>query len=357
MKFGIEEEFCIVSLPDGKLNNSVYNILEVVPTHFRNGKMKPDLHECIIEVATGICTNYQQMGAELAELRRIAKQSAGSLGLGLISSGTHPLSSWRDAVLVENHRYRRLIDGGALLAEGVHFGMHVHYEVNDDQLRVKLINLVRLFIPEVVAVSVNSPFAEGVFSGYKSSRLHRYDPTPTVGIPPSLNGWDNLESYIKKMAHLGIQEDRDIYWDVRHRVHMHTLEFRVMDTQANLTATIAIASLILSLLMWAEDIIRQSKQIPIAVATEKEARANRESAKRLGLEAVFTISGKEISSPKRVLQLLEAVQNTGFSPGLKAIEERVIRGETGADQQLTKGNPSKAISWLMEVFLDDGGLL
>lgn len=353
MKFGIEEEFCLITLPDGRMDNSINDVLVTLPLPLRDGRMKPDLHECILEVSTGICTSYQQMHDEIRELRRTALRTAEKLGLGLISSGTHPISPWQEAVLVENPRYRRLISGGALLAEGVHFGMHVHYDVSNDQLRVKLVNLVRLFIPEVVAVSVNSPFHEGTFSGYKSSRLHRYDPTPTVGIPPALERWTDLERYIKKMAHLGIKEERDIYWDVRHRKGMRTLEFRVMDTQADLPATLAVASLILSILIWVDGLITSGADIPISLPTEEEAVANREEAKRYGLDAIFTIEGKEISAKKRIVELVDNVQNSEFSPGLSRIVDRVERGITGADQQLLQENPTGAINWLRTVFLEE----
>jgi carboxylate-amine ligase len=352
MRFGIEEEYCLISLPDGLLNNSINEVLENIPLVLRDGHIKPDLHKCILETSTCICDSYQQMCDEISRLRRTALQAVQDEGLGIISCGTHPISPWQEAILIDTPRYQRLIAGGALLAEGVHFGMHIHYEVPDDELRVKLINAVRLLIPEVVAVSVNSPFCDGVFSGYKSTRLHRYDPTPTVGIPPSLKNWSDYATYLKSVERLGIREEKDIYWDVRHRHNMGTLEFRVMDTQASVTDSIAIISFVVSLLMWTEKFNKRGNSLPIAVATEKEARSNREQAKIHGLEATFTISEKEVSARERLLELLTSLQNPGFAEGLRLTEKLVAAGLTGADRQLSKGMPEKAIAWLQDIFLD-----
>jgi carboxylate-amine ligase len=218
---------------------------------------------------------------------------------------------------------------------------------------VKLINTLRLFIPEVVAVSVNSPFCDGIFSGYKSTRLHRYDPTPTVGIPPSLNSWADYAAYLKNMEPLGIREEKDIYWDVRHRHNMGTLEFRVMDTQASVADSIAVISFVISMLRWAEGFINSGNPLPVAFASEKEARNNREQAKIHGLEAIFSIAGNEVSARERLFELLGNLHNPDFSKGLNLTEKIIATGLTGADRQLTQGMPEKAIAWLQDVFLQE----
>jgi len=353
MRFGIEEEYCIISLPDGRLNNSISEVLENIPLALRDGHLKPDLHKCILETSTCICRNYQEIHDEVVRLRNTALRAAREEGLGLISCGTHPISPWQEAILIDTPRYQRLIAGGALLAEGVHFGMHIHYEVPDDELRVKLINILRLFIPEVVAVSVNSPFCDGIFSGYKSTRLHRYDPTPTVGIPPSLNNWADYAAYLKNMEPLGIREEKDVYWDVRHRHNMGTLEFRVMDTQSSVADSIAVISFVISMLRWAEGFINSGDPLPVAFASEKEARNNREQAKIHGLEAIFSIAGNEVSARERLFELLGNLHNPDFSKGLKLTEKIIATGLTGADRQLTQGMPEKAIAWLQDVFLKE----
>src|SRR2546426_3032245 len=92
-------------------------------------------------------------------------------GLALISAGTHPSSSWRDQVTTEKERYVELEEEFQdLIRSNVIFGMHVHVGVEGKDLAVKLMNQTRTWLPHLLAISTNSPFWEGRFTGLKSYR-------------------------------------------------------------------------------------------------------------------------------------------------------------------------------------------
>ena len=63
-------------------------------------------------------------------------------------------------------------------------GMHVHVGIDDDDLRIDLLNQFSYFLPHLLALSTSSPFWEGVETGLHSYRLTVFDNLPRTGLPP-----------------------------------------------------------------------------------------------------------------------------------------------------------------------------
>ena len=47
-------------------------------------------------------------------------------------------------------------------------GMHVHVAIEDDDLRIDMMNQVKYFLPHLLALSTSSPFWQGVNTGLMS---------------------------------------------------------------------------------------------------------------------------------------------------------------------------------------------
>lgn len=351
MRFGVEEEFCFINLKDHGLENSIFEFLPLIPDNIRDSKVKPDLHECILEVSTDVCTNLEELEEQLISLRNTVTEKAEWLGLSLISTGIHPFSPSESATLIETDRYIRLIDGGALLSEGVHFGMHIHIEEELRDRMFGMISRLKYFIPEIIALSVNSPYYLGVRTGFASSRLYRYGRTPTVGIPPNIGDYDDFERYIQKMSVYGIREGRDIYWDIRPRMRFGTVEVRVMDSQATVWQTLGVSQFILQLYRHIKR--NYDGDISISLPTRAELYYNRYQAMRDGMEAVFQVRGGVISARERISGIAEVIKNDGFT-GKKASGslDRLIDGETGERFQIDAGDAYEATETLSDVFLE-----
>ena len=54
-------------------------------------------------------------------------------------------------------------------------GMHVHVGIDNDELRIDLLNQVSYFLPHLLAFSTSSPFWQGEDTGLKSYRLSVFD--------------------------------------------------------------------------------------------------------------------------------------------------------------------------------------
>ena len=62
-------------------------------------------------------------------------------------------------------------------------GMHVHVGIEDDELRVLLLNRFAVYLPLLLSLSTSSPFWQGEDTGLKSFRLTVFDNFPRSGLP------------------------------------------------------------------------------------------------------------------------------------------------------------------------------
>jgi carboxylate-amine ligase len=335
-RFGVEEEFSIVDA-DGNLVNRVYDVLNAakkVSKSVNPDSVKSDLHECMVEISTGICTSVDRAADDLKQLRRIVGDAAAFLGLRLLPTSVHPTAPMSDGKLVETDRYLRLIAGGALRGDGVHNGMHFHIEIPDKGERITVVNRLRYYIPEIIAISVNSPFYLGRYNGVKSVRFQYYEPVTSVGPPPVLEKWEDLDGVIAKLAHSGVRELRDIYSDIRLRERFPTIEIRCFDVQHTVESTTALAAFVRSLVRYQH---RRLESPFVPPMTENELETNRRAAYTYGLEAKFALNGKRIPSPERIeATVFDLLDDDPVEENyLSRLLEYVRSNKTGADRQLT----------------------
>ncbi|MDP7353440.1 MAG: glutamate-cysteine ligase family protein, partial [Acidimicrobiales bacterium] len=57
-------------------------------------------------------------------------------------------------------------------------GMHVHVGIEDDDLRIDLMNQVGYFLPHLLALSTSAPFWRGRETGLKSYRMAVWNELP-----------------------------------------------------------------------------------------------------------------------------------------------------------------------------------
>jgi len=89
-------------------------------------------------------------------------------GLSLISAGTHPTSFWNDQEKTNQERFIELEqEFQDVIRVRVLFGLHIHIGIESKELAIKLINQLRTWLPHLLALSSNSPFWKGRFTGIK----------------------------------------------------------------------------------------------------------------------------------------------------------------------------------------------
>ena len=128
-------------------------------------------------------------------------------------------------------------------------GMHVHVGIEDNELRIDLMNQLSYFLPHLLALSCSSPFWEGHDTGLKSYRLTVFDTLPRTGVPERFASYAEYERHVQIMTDAGLIKDATrIWWDVRPSAKFPTLETRVMDVCTRLDDTIALTALLVCIL-------------------------------------------------------------------------------------------------------------
>src|SRR5690606_15092394 len=109
-------------------------------------------------------------------------------------------------------------------------GMHVHVGIEDDQLRIDLMNQARYFLPHLLMLSTSSPFWQGEDTGLKSYRISITDETPRTGLPGFFASHDEYARTIDVLVRAEVIEDATkVWWDLRPSARFQTLEMRITD--------------------------------------------------------------------------------------------------------------------------------
>jgi carboxylate-amine ligase len=243
---GIEEELMIVDRETLDLASSIEGVLEDLEGVEKQGEVKPELMESVCEISTDPCRDTREAADQLRALRRLVQQMADRRGLAIGSAGTHPFALWEDQRIVSRPRYRELIAGLQFVArQEIIFGIHVHIGLDDPDKAIHVTNGMRVHVPILLALSANSPFWRGAYSGLHSTRTPIFRAFPRVGIPPRYEDFEDWSRRIDFMKTTKVVPDYTYLWyDVRPHPNFGTVEIRVMDSQTRVEHTLAIAALI-----------------------------------------------------------------------------------------------------------------
>ena len=247
---GVEEEYLIVDpdtrdlvrdLPSGLMRQ----IEDILGT-----QVAPEFLRSQIEVGTVVAANVQEARADLARLRRTVADVAGDYGLAPIASSTHPFADWWHQEHTDKERYNELADDmGGVVGRLLICGMHVHVCIEDENLRIDLMNQVLYFLPHLLALSASSPFWHGLDTGLKSYRTSVFRALPRTGMPDEFAGWSDYRRHVDVLTGVGVIEDATkLWWDLRPSERYPTLEMRASDICTSIDDAMTIASMYMSLL-------------------------------------------------------------------------------------------------------------
>ena len=181
---GIEEEYLLVDRESRDLAREPPDALLRECESRLGDLVRPEFLRSQIEVGTQVCETVQAARANLAHLRRTVAEVAANYGLAPIAASTHPFAKWHEQAQTDKERYNILAESMQGVARRLLIcGMHVHVGIDDDELRIDLLNQVGYFLPHLLALSTSSPFWRGQDTGLKSYRLSVFDELPRTGLP------------------------------------------------------------------------------------------------------------------------------------------------------------------------------
>jgi glutamate---cysteine ligase / carboxylate-amine ligase len=243
---GVEEEFFLVDRATGALACRTPDLVAEAADAL-GSVVTSELILCQIETATPVCSTLDEVRYELDRQRTALAKVAAAHGLGVLASGTHPISGWRDQeVDAEVVRYAELAERYQHLAyRQIICGTHVHLGLGDRSLEIGVMNAMLGWLPTLLALSANSPYWQGADTGYSSYRMEMWGGWPTAGFPPLVADRDGFDAIVAQLVQCdAIADASHLYWYARPSLNHPTLEVRPADTMTDLEDTVALTGLI-----------------------------------------------------------------------------------------------------------------
>ena len=302
------------------------------------GRVKPELLQSVVEVATNVAGSVGEALEDLVRLRRRVRDAAAESGALVASAGTHPFSRYEHQEVTDHPRYRELVDDMRWVAEReLIFGLHVHVGLDTPDKAIACANAARTFLPELLALSVNSPFWQGRPTGIASTRVKVFDAFPRSGLPPAFSSFEEFELVVDRAVKTNCFSDYTfIWWDLRPHPRLGTIEFRICDSQTRTDSVALLAAFTQSLVATLAADFEQRGALPIQPITlvaENKWRAARDG---LHAELVDLEHDTERPAPEALRALadrcLPAARRLGCARELELLDDVLARG-SGADEQ------------------------
>ena len=336
--FGIEEEYHLVDRTSRDLASAPPELIDLGVARLGD-QVSPEFLRSQIEIATPVLRSFADARAELCRLRSEIGRLAGEHGLAPIAAGTHPFADWSRLETSPKARYQALAQDLAVVGRRlVICGMHVHVAIEDDELRIDIMNQARYFLPHLLILSTSSPFWMARDTGLKSFRVALQKQSPRTGLPGRFSGWDEYRQSVEVLIRAGVMEDASkIWWDLRPSARFPTLEMRITDVVTRLDDAIAIAAIYICIcrMLWR---LRRAnvgwRTYPVFLLEE-----NRWRAQRYGVGSSLFDLGKGALVPYASLldEILALIAEDADALGCRAEvahTRTIVRDGTSADRQL-----------------------
>ncbi len=347
---GVEEEYMLLDPETFDLVQHVDTVLAAMTGHELEARVRPELMQSVLEVATPVCRTPADAANALRELRAYVTGIAQEKGLRVGSAGTHPFSLFERQRITARDRYRALVDQMQYVARReLIFGLHVHVAIDDPDKAIQIVNGFLPHLAPLLALSASSPFWRGEPTGLSSSRQMVFAAFPRSGPPPRFRDYEDYAKVVGQLEKTGcIADYTHIWWDIRPHPRLGTVEVRICDAVTNVEDAVAIAAYVQALAKHLSELFDDGEEIPSyhrILTTE-----NKWLAGRYGLEApvMDLTTGRRNRVPvaqlvRRTLRDLEPhARELGAERELDGIKDILARGN-GADRQLRIFNANRDI--------------
>ncbi len=353
---GVEEELQLVRPEDGRLTERPSELAETISDS--GGRLQAEIFQAMLETTTVPCADVDRLAREMRDLRTWTHDAGREHGFAAVAAGTHPFATWETEHTTDAPRYKDLIGKiGLPMASDLVFGQHVHVGVGSKQEAIHVADELRTRVPLLLALSANSPFWRGLDTGLESARVNVSAGVPRSGLPPRLGTWDAFRSLIQAYESTGAIDDvTEVWWDVRPRPDLGTVEVRIADQPTRLVTSIALAALTAAFVLHAAQGFRRGeapRQGPCRALLEE----NRWRAARHGVRARFIEappSGEARSVPfedvwdRTIKDISPTIDRMGIRDQIQHLGDRVRSREGGADKQRAAYERGESLTSVVE---------
>jgi carboxylate-amine ligase len=308
-----------------------------------------------IETQTRPCLDHAELLRQIRAGRAMADEAAQRQGARVAALATSPLAL--SSHTTPDPRYARMLERFGLTAqEQLTCGFHVHTYIESPDEGVAVLDRIRDKLAVLIALSANSPFWNGVETGFESYRTQAWNRWPSSG-PSAIYG--SLSSYrrvVTRLLESGVVFDEGmIYFDARLSRNHPTVEVRVADVCLRAEDAALIAVLVRALVESAGREWRDGVE-PAPVPTVL-LRMAAWQASNFGLRGELLDFGSFRPAPaaevaRSLVDFLEPVlaENGELELARQGVEEIIARGTGAAEQRTIRETVMEKTA------PDDGGL-
>jgi len=342
---GVEWELELVDLDTRELTGASDAILTAISAEGdgEHPKAKHELLQSCIEVITGVCQTVAEAKADLAGTVAEVAAPAAERNIGLMCSGTHPITDWATQRVTDDPRYLSLMERNQWMARQLQiFGVHVHCGIRAPEKAIPIVNALLAYLPHFLALSASSPYWIGSDTGLASYRSKVFEALPTAGLPYQLSGWDAFEKYMDALiSSHAIESIREVWWDIRPHPRFGTVELRICDGLPSLDEIGCVAALAQCL------VDRFDRQLDNGYTLPEPrpwlVRENKWRAARYGMDAEIVIDNSGNVQPVTTAitdlidDLLPTARRLDCAAELESIPKLIERGASYQRQRAVAG--------------------
>jgi len=334
LTLGVELELQLLATRDYDLTRGASDLLRAAKYDGRNGDIKLEITESMIEINTLPRASVDDIAADLDALREVLVEQCASNNIAVCGGGTHPFHSWPDRRISPGERYEMTYERyGYLAKQFTVFGQHIHIGCATADDAIWLTQALGPYVPFFIALSASSPYVDGVDTYFQSARLNAVSAFPLSGQCPDLKDWNDFLAHFEFLRECGIVASiKDLYWDIRPKPEYGTVEIRVCDTPLSVVQAAALAALAQCL---ARRLLRERPAFHAGRALQV-ARYNKFQACRYGFDARISCPEKRKQEDLKVTlrELLDALNEDakalGCQPWLDVLRRSLLIGSSDA---------------------------
>jgi carboxylate-amine ligase len=356
---GVEWELELVDLDTRELTGASDSILAAISPEGDgvHPKAKHELLQSCVEVITGVCQTVPEACADLVETVREVQKAAAERNIGVMCSGTHPITDWSTQRVTDQERYLQLIERNQWLARQLQiFGVHVHVGVRSPDKAMPILNALLGYLPHFLALSASSPYWIGADTGLASYRSKVFEALPTAGLPYQLSGWNDFEKYMQLLiSSHAIESIREVWWDIRPHPNFGTVELRICDGLPTIDEIGCVAALAQCLVERFDRELDHGYTLP--EPRPWLVRENKWRAARYGLDAEIVVdnSGRLQQVKDAIIDivddLLPIARRLDCADELEAIPRLIERGASYQRQRAVAARHAGALEPVVDLLL------
>ncbi len=331
---GLEEEFAIVDPASLELLHRFPDLYAACQEdELLAVAAAGELIDTEIEIRSGRGETFAHAAEMQREHRSRLFSLAEEMGMALAATGTHPWASYLDQRIIDTEHYARLREELRWVAQRNNsWSMHVHMGVQGADRAIAVCDHLRGILPQLLALSANSPFLDGCDTGLHSVRTEIFTRTfPRCGVHEPFGSYEAYADFVDLLVRTNsVVESTQLWWSVRPHHTFGTVELRICDAQTRGDESLALAGLISACI--AQAAIDYSEGAMPPPMRQREIEENLWRAIRHGMDGrmIDFEHGEEIPTGAAIEALMEWASPAAQQLGHRAAGTPAKRRPAGA---------------------------